>query len=370
MNQWHSLLKHWGKLAVFSPQQFRFSSLQRFVSLFLIGLVFSVTVAACAKHSTNAAGDRKQSVELTLVSYSIPKAAYDAIIPKFQEKWKAEHGQDVVVYQSYGASAPQTRAIMDGLDADVAHLAIGADVNKLVSAGYVDPNWQKRTPNNGIVGETVAAIITRKGNPKNIQSFADLARDDVEWVTADPKSSGVARWNFFALWNYAQQTGAEAAKALTFLTDAYKNVVVLARDARESTDVFANQGQGDALVNYENEVILAMQRGTQLEYTIPAINISVDTPVTVIDKHVDKHGNREVAQAFVDYLFTPESQREFARVGFRPLGRVSQEPEFIKQFPPVQKLGTIEQFGGWKQAQKIFDDGGKYDEIRVQIAKS
>jgi sulfate transport system substrate-binding protein len=360
----------------------RLNSLKGFISLFLVGAVLSVAVAACSGNNTastdaspaggeaSPAAAQKQDVELTLVGYAVPKAAHDAIIPKFAAQWKTEHGQNVTFKQSYGGSGSQTRAVIDGLEADVVHLAIGADVNKLVKAGFVNENWTQRVPNSGIVGETVAAIITREGNPKNIKTFADLTKEGVKWVTADPKTSGGARWNYFALWNYAKKTGLDDAKALDFVTKAYKNVAVLAKDARESTDAFAKQGQGDALVNYENEVILAKQKGEKLDYVVPEINISIDTPTAVVDKNVDKHGTREVAEGFVKYLFTPEAQREFAKVGFRPLGDLGQEKEFIAQFPPVKQLGKIDEYGGWKEAQKTFDDDGTFDKIRAQLGKS
>ncbi len=380
MNRWQSLLSQGERYVAALTNRLRLNSLKGLVSLFVMGVALSVTVAACSGNNptteANPAGGaspasaQKQDVELTLVGYAVPKAAHDAIIPKFQEKWKAEKGQNVTFKQSYGGSGSQTRAIIDGLEADVVHLAIGADVNKLVKAGFVSDDWTKRVPNNGIVGETVAAIITREGNPKNIKTFADLTKPDVKWVTADPKTSGGARWNYFALWNYAKKQGNDDAKALEFVTSAYKNVAVLAKDARESTDAFAKQGQGDALVNYENEVILARQKGQKLDYVIPDINISIDTPTTIIDKNVDKHGTREVAQAFVEYLFTPEAQREFAKVGFRPLGDLGKEKEFVSQFPAVKQLGRIDDFGGWQQAQKAFEDGGQFDQIRTQIARS
>lgn len=380
MIRWHSLLGRWADLVATLSKRLGLNSFRGFVSLFLMGAVLSLTVAACSGGNTSStsssspgaspASAQKQDVELTLVAYAVPKAAHDAIIPKFQEKWKAEKGQNVTFKQSYGGSGSQTRAIIDGLEADVVHLAIGADVNKLVKAGFVNENWTQRVPNNGNVGETVAAIITREGNPKSIKTFEDLTKPDVKWVTADPKTSGGARWNYFALWNYAKKQGADDAKALEFVTNAYKNVVVLAKDARESTDAFAKQGQGDALVNYENEVILAKQKGEKLDYVIPDVNISIDTPTTIVDKNVDKHGTREVAEAFVEYLFTPDAQREFAKVGFRPLGDLGKEKEFVEQFPPVKTLGRIDEFGGWKEAQKVFEDGGDFDKIRTQIAKS
>lgn len=380
MKRWHSLLNLWGRVADGIVHR-KFSSLKGFVSLFLMGAFLSVVVAACSGSNTAptgssvpgaspAANQNPQSVELTLVAYAVPKAAHDAIIPKFAEKWKAEKGQTVTFRQSYGGSGSQTRAIIDGLEADVVHLAIGADVDKLVKAGFVNENWTQRVPNNGIVGETVAAIITREGNPKNIRSFADLTKDGIKWVTADPKTSGGARWNYYALWNYAKKTGSDDAKALDFVTKAYKNVAVLAKDARESTDAFAKQGQGDALVNYENEVILAKQKGEKLDYVVPDVNISIDTPATVIDKNVEKHGTREVAQAFVEYLFTPEAQREFAKVGFRPLGDLGKEKEISAQFPSVKELGRIDEYGGWQEAQKTFEDDGTFDKIRAQLGRS
>jgi len=378
MNQWHSFLMLVKSTAIAVKQSLRVSSIKGFVAFALVGVLLSFGVAACSDRNSavnsntpkvNLAANRKQTVELTLVAYAVPKAAYDVIMPKFAESWKAQHGQEVRFSWSYGGSGAQTRALIDGLEADVVHLAIGADVEKLVKAGFVSENWRQRVPNNGIVGETVAAIVTREGNPKNIQTFGDLVRPDVKWVTADPKTSGGARWNYFALWNYAKQTGLDDTKAQEFMTQAYQNVAVLARDARESTDAFANQGQGDALVNYENEIILARQKGEELDYTVPAINFSIDTPVTVIDKTVDRRGTREVAEAFVNYLFTPEAQREFAKVGFRPLGAVAQEKEFKAQFPSVQKLGTIDDYGGWQAAQKAFDDGGTFDQVRSQLGR-
>ncbi|WP_253188348.1 sulfate ABC transporter substrate-binding protein [Leptolyngbya sp. 'hensonii'] len=375
-----SIVSQWQR----SLYRFRFDSLRGFISLFLVGAALSVAIAACSPgsnttptatsptspgSSASPVAEQKKDIELTLVAYAVPKAAHDAIIPRFAEQWKKDHGQTVTFKQSYGGSGSQTRAIIDGLEADVVHLAIGADVNKLVKAGFVSEEWTKRVPNNGIVGETVAAIITRDGNPKSIKTFNDLTRDDVKWVTADPKTSGGARWNYFALWNHAIKSGSDEAKAKEFVTKAYQNVAVLAKDARESTDAFVKQGQGDALVNYENEVILAQQKGEKVDYVIPEINLSIDTPTTVIDKYVDKHGTREVAEAFVKFLFTPEAQREFAKVGFRPLGDVAKEKEFVTQFPPVKQLGRIDEYGGWREAQKIFEDGGFFDEIRSKRQK-
>jgi sulfate transport system substrate-binding protein len=305
---------------------------------------------------------------LTLVGYAVPKAAHDAIIPKFVEKWKTEHnGQNVVFDQSYGGSGSQTRAVIDGLEADVVHLALGADLQKLVKAGFVTKDWDKRVPNNGTVGQTVAAIVVRPGNPKQIKTWKDLTRDDVTWVTPNPKTSGGARWNFLALLNYARSTGADDAKAQEFVTKAYKNVAVLAKDAREATDAFSKQGQGDALVNYENEVILAKQKGEKLDYVVPEVNISIDTPVAVVDKNADKHGTREAATEFVKFLFTPEAQKELIKVGFRPQGELASDKTLTQGFPAVKQLATVKDFGGWPDAQKkFFDEGGLFDQIQAK----
>jgi sulfate/thiosulfate transport system substrate-binding protein len=330
--------------------------------LTILSLVISFTIAAC---TSNPSGQK--DIELLLVGYSVPKGAHDAIIPKFVKQWEKDHnGQSVIFSQSYGGSGSQTRGIIDGLDADVVHLAIGSDMNKLVSSGFVNEDWKKRVPNQGIVGETIAAITTRPGNPKGIKSFGDLARDDVKWVTPNPKTSGVARWNYYALLNYAKKSNQPDAQA--FIIKAFKNVAVLTKDSREATDAFVNQGQGDALVNYENEAILAKQKGEKFDFTAPDINISIDTPVAVVDRNVDKHGNRAAAEAFVQFLFTPEAQREFAKVGFRPLGEVAQEPDFAKQYPAVQQLSKIAEYGGWKKAQKAFDSGGDFDAIESAMA--
>lgn len=335
----------------------------RLILLGLLSLVMSLTIVAC---STRLSGPK--DIELLLVGYSVPKVAHDAIIPKFIKQWEKDHnGQSVTFSQSYGGSGSQTRAVIDGLDADIVHLAIGSDVNKLVSLGLVKEDWTKRVPNGGIVAETIAAITTREGNPKGIKSFADLARSDVRWVTANPKTSGVARWNYYALLSHALKSNSDNPTA--FMTQAFKNVAVLTKDSREATDAFVNQGQGDALVNYENEAILAKQKGEKFDFASPDINISIDTPVTVIDRNVDKHGNREAAEAFVKYLFTPEAQREFAKVGFRPLGDLAQEPEMLRQYAPVKQLVKIDAYGGWKKAQKAFDTGGDFDNLEAAIGK-
>ncbi|HIK26527.1 MAG: sulfate ABC transporter substrate-binding protein [Oscillatoriaceae bacterium SKW80] len=312
------------------------------------------------------AGNGGKTVELTLVSFAVTKAAHEQIIPKFVEKWKKERNQTVIFNQSYGPSGSQTRAVIDGLEADVVHLALALDINKIEKAGLIQPGWEKEAPNNAIVSKSVVALVTRPGNPKNIKTWEDLARNGVSLITADPRTSGVARWSFLALWNSAIKAGKDEAKAREFVTKVYKNVPILARDAREASDVFFKQEQGDALINYENEIILAAQRGKQFPYIIPEVNISIDNPIAIVDKNVDKHGNREVAEAFVQYLFTPEAQQEFAKIGFRPVdASVAGNKEFSKKYPAVKNIATVQDYGGWEKIQKkFFEDGAIFDQIQ------
>ncbi|NJR38136.1 MAG: sulfate ABC transporter substrate-binding protein [Leptolyngbyaceae cyanobacterium CSU_1_4] len=356
-------------------ENFRFRSLNKFLALLLVGVGFTLAIAACTSSTSSSSSPSggnaaKEPVELTLVSFAVTQAAYEKIVPLFAEKWKQEHNQDVSFNQSYGGSGSQTRAVIDGLEADVVALALALDTQKIEKAELIQPGWEKEAPNDSIVTQSVAALVTREGNPKNIKGWADLSRPDVKVITANPKTSGGARWNFLALWGAIGQTSGDAAKAENFTTKVFKNVPVLPKDAREATDVFFKQGQGDVLINYENEVLLAKQRGEALPFVVPDPNISIDNPIAVVDANVDRHGTREVAEAFVQFVFTPEAQREFAKVGFRPVD-AGVTKEFAKDFPAIKKLFTITDLGGWEQVQKTyFDDGAIFDKIQVQVGQS
>lgn len=353
----------------------RWRKTKTFALLFAGSFVLSLVVSACTASNTSttntttttAAGDQPQDAELTLVSYAVTRAAYEKIIPAFTAQWKQEHNQNVTFDQSYGGSGSQTRAVIDGLEADIVALALALDTKKIEQAGLIEPGWEKEAPNDAIIHSSVVALVTREGNPKGIKTWDDLAKDGVEVITANPKTSGGARWNFLALWGYVKETGGDDAKALDYTTKVYQNVPVLPRDAREATDVFFKQGQGDVLMNYENEMILAQQNGQSLPYFVPDVNISVDNPIAVVDKNVDKHGTREVAEAFVQFLYTPEAQREFAKVGFRPVEEtVTKEVE--KDYRPVKNLFTVEDMGGWDTVQKqFFDDGATFDNIQAKL---
>lgn len=316
--------------------------------------------AANAPESAAASGE---TVKITLVSYAVTQSAYEKIIPKFAEAWKTQTGQTVEVEQSYGGSGSQTRAVIDGLEADVVALALALDTQKIEKAGLIQPGWEEELPNGSIVHKSVAALVLRDETVP-VKGWADLTKPGIEVITANPKTSGGARWNFLALWGSVTQAGQPEAQAQSFVESVFKNVPVLPKDAREASDVFFKQGQGNVLINYENEVLLAQSKGEKLPYVVPLdYNISIDSPVALVDANVDKHGTREVAQAFAEFLFTPEAQKEFAQVGFRPTDPLVAE-EFSSQYPTVQKLFTVTDLGGWDQIQtQFFEDGAIFDRI-------
>jgi sulfate/thiosulfate transport system substrate-binding protein len=309
-------------------------------------------------------------VKLTLVSYAVTKQAYEKIIPKFVAEWKAKTGQEVTFEQSYGGSGSQTRAVIDGLEADIVQLALAGDVKKIEKAGLIEPGWEKEAPNEAIVTHSVAALVTRPGKPK-VEKWSQLGEGQLKVITANPKTSGGAKWNFLALWGSVAQTGGDEPKALAFAENVLKNTPVLPKDARESSDVFYKQGQGDVLINYENEVLLAKLKGDTQPFYVPTdANISIDAPVAVVDKNVDKHGTRKVAEAFVKFLYAPEAQREYAKVGFRPVD-ASVLKEVEAQYPKVKKLITVKDFGGWSKIdEKFFKDGAIFDQIQTKVSKS
>ncbi|AFZ25413.1 sulfate/thiosulfate-binding protein [Cylindrospermum stagnale PCC 7417] len=333
-----------------------------FMCLFLVGIFLCMGVAACSENSLGS----KDDIKLRLVSFSVTKAAHDQIIPKFVEKWKQEHNQNVTFDQSYGGSGAQTAAIIAGeQEADIVHLALPLDVNKIQQAGLIKSGWEIKSPRSGIVSKSVAAIVTREGNPKGIKSWEDLAKDGVKVIAANPKTSGIAIWEFLAFWGSITLTGGDEAAALDYVTKVYKNIPVLTKDAREASDLFFQQNQGDVLINYENEVILAEKNGKKLPYVVPQVNISIDNPVAVVDKYVDKHGTRKVAQAFVDFLYSTEAQREFAKLQYRPVNPTVTQ-EVASQYPQIQTLFTSQDFGGWDNIQKkFFGDGAIFDKIQA-----
>jgi sulfate/thiosulfate transport system substrate-binding protein len=345
----------------------------RFLGLMFVGIVLSWAIASCSggnpDANTNQTATASGSAKLTLVSYAVTQSAYEKIIPLFTKQWQDKTGQTVTFDQSYGGSGSQTRAVIDGLEADIVALALALDTKKIETAGLIKAGWEQELPNESILHKSVAALVTRDDNIK-INQWSDLANDSVQVITANPKTSGGARWNFLALWGAITQAGGTPQEAEQFVEKVLKNAPVLPKDARESSDVFYKQGQGNVLINYENEVILAKQKGEGTPYFVPTdYNISIDNPVAVVDANVDKHGTREVAEAFAQFLFTPEAQREFAQVGFRPVDEAVTK-EFASQYPTVKNLFTVKDLGGWgKIQQQFFDDGAGFDKIMNKIGK-
>jgi sulfate transport system substrate-binding protein len=301
--------------------------------------------------------------QILLVSYAVTKAAYDQIIPLFQADWKKKTGQNVTIKTSYGGSGSQTRAVIDGLEADVVGLALGGDVIKIQEAGLIDKGWEKENPNNSIITNSVVAFFVRPGNPKKIKTWKDLDNKDVDVVTANPKTSGGARWNFLGLYGSVTQTGGSDAQAKKYLTTVYKNVDVLPKDAREATDTFVKRRKGDVLLNYENEAILAKKTGEwTVPYKLPSPNILIEGPIAVVDKNVNKHGNRKVAEAFTKFLYTPAAQKAFVNNGFRPV--TAEGKAYARgKFQQVETF-TVDSFGGWNTVnKKFFGKGGLWDQI-------
>jgi sulfate/thiosulfate transport system substrate-binding protein len=330
-----------------------------------VGLSLGIPAYAINNYS-QLISQKPNKVELTLVSFSVTQSAYEKIIPKFVAKWKREKGQDVVIKQSYGASGPQADAVIAGKqEADIVGLSLVPDVTKIQKAGLIKAGWERELPNRAIITRSVIALQTRPGNPKKIQNWADLAKPGIKVVTPNPKTSGSGRWNFLGLWGSVTQRGNTEDRAKQFISQVYKNTSTLPDSAREATDLFFKQNQGDVLLSYENEVIFARQRGENTSpYIIPKVNASIDNPVAIVDKNVDKKGTRKIAEEFAEYLFTPEAQREFAKVGFRPVNQtVAKEVE--KNFPKVDQLFSVIDLGGWDRVQKkFFDKGGIFEQIQ------
>ncbi|MBD2421899.1 sulfate ABC transporter substrate-binding protein [Cyanobium sp. FACHB-13342] len=329
----------------------------------LSALPLAATAAATLGAPIVRAQQPAKPQSLTVVSYAVTKTAYDQIFKLFAADWKKRTGQTVTFQGSYGGSGSQTRAVIDGLEADVVSLAMAADVNKIQQAGLIQSGWERENPCNSTPINSTVAVFVRPGNPKKISSWKDLDNKNVDVVLANPKTSGGARWNFLALWGAITRTGGSEAQARSFITGVYKNADVLPKDAREATDAFVKRRQGDVLLNWETEAILARRKG---EWTTPyklfSPNVLTEQPVTVVDKVVDRRGTRKVAEAFVRFLYSPAAQKVFADNGFRPTtpeGKAYAKGKF--QNVSFFKVGD---FGGWPGVdRKFFGKGGIWDQI-------
>ena len=309
------------------------------------------------------------SAETTLlnVSYDPTRELYQEFNAAFAKQWQAKTGEKLTIKQSHGGSGKQGRAVIDGLEADVVTLALAYDIDEIHEKARLLPkNWQSRLPHNSSPYTSTIVFLVRKGNPKGIRDWDDLVKPGVSVITPNPKTSGGARWNYLAAWAYSlKKYGNDEGKAKEFVTKLYKNVPVLDSGARGSTTTFVKRGIGDVFLSWENEAFLAVNElgKDKFEIVVPSLSILAEPPVTVVDKVVDRRHTRKVAQAYLEYLYTPEGQELAAKHYYRPRLE-SVAARYAKQFPKVTLFTIDEVFGGWQKAQKKhFADGGIYDRI-------
>ena len=329
--------------------------------LLLAGTALAMSLGIPAIAQTPTIAQSKSTVEVTLVSYAVAKPVFAKIIPEFRKEWKARTGQEVIFKESYGASGAQSRAIIDGLQADILAQNLQSNVTQLVDRNLVSPNWDKRLPNKAIPATSVMVIVTRPGNPKNIKTWKDLTRNNVNVVLINPKTSGNARWGILA--GYGPILKAEGSgKANAYLQGLLRNTKTLVNNGREATDTFVRNRVGDALITFENEIIFTNDViPKDFPYVAPSPNIQVDFPVTVVDSVVDKRGTRKVAEAFTQFLFTPKAQEIYAQLGYRPFNAQVRN-KYAREFQSVPKVFTIADFGGWSQINRqLFADGALFD---------
>lgn len=330
------------------------------LSIFLTAIVATATLAVSAF--------AQKPVELLNVSYDPTRELYTEFNKAFAAHWKKETGQDVRIRQSHGGSGSQARAIVDGLAADVATLALAWDVDVLHSRAKLTPaDWQSRLPHNSSPYTSTIVFLVRKGNPKGIKDWDDLVKPGVAVITPNPKTSGGARWNYLAAYAYGLKANhGEHAAARKFVGDVYRNVPVLDPAARGATTTFVQRGIGDVFIAWENEAFLALREFPDqgLEIIVPSVSILAEPPVTVVDKNVDKKGTRKVAEAYLQYLYSEEGQDIAGKHFYRPAVSETAKAKYAAQFPQVNLITIDEVFGGWAKAQtEHFGDGGVFDQI-------
>jgi sulfate transport system substrate-binding protein len=330
----------------------------------------TLMAAASSVLGLRAAGASAAPVTLLNVSYDPTRELYEAVNKAFTAHWLVQSGQQLEIRQSHGGSGKQARAIIDGLQADVATLALGYDVNALYKQSRMIPeNWATRLPYNSAPYTSAIVFLVRRGNPKNIRDWADLIRPGVAVITPNPKSSGGARWNYLAAWAWAlRQPGGSDSSAKAFVQKLYQGVPVLDSGARGATITFVDRGIGDALLAWENEALLAKKQlaADKLDVIVPSLSILAEPPVTVVDKVVDRRGTRAIAEAYLKSLYSKEGQEIIAQNFYRP-----RDPEvaarYAGQFPALKLVTIDDTFGGWDKAQRVhFDDGGTFDQVYGQ----
>jgi sulfate transport system substrate-binding protein len=330
--------------------------------------MIALSVSAAALTGVPTAADAR---ELLNVSYDPTRELYEQINAQFEKDWAARTKEQIDIKQSHGGSGKQARAVIDGLPADVVTLALAYDIDEIASKGLISPNWQKRLPNNSTPYYSTIVLLVRGGNPKHIKDWDDLVRQDIKVITPNPKTSGGARWNYLAAYGYALRKYGTPAKANGFMAKLFRNVPVLDSGARGSTTTFVERGQGDVLIAWENEALLATRdlgRG-KFQIVYPSVSILAEPPVAVVDRNVDKDGNRKAAEAYLRFLYTPQAQEIIAKDYFRPRNQMI-AARYRSQFPNLKLFTVDKNFGGWARAQHThFDDGGTFDQVFAAAKK-
>jgi len=320
-----------------------------------------------------ALGAQAADISLLNVSYDPTRELYQDFNAAFAKHWKAKTGDNVTVKQSHGGAGKQARAVIDGLEADVVTLALAYDIDAIAEKAKLFPtDWQKRLPHNSSPYTSTIVFLVRKGNPKAIRDWSDLAKPGIGVITPNPKTSGGARWNYLAAWAYAlKQPGGTEASAKDFVAKIFANVPVLDSGARGSTTTFVERGIGDVLLAWENEAYLAVKElgPDKVEIVVPSLSILAEPPVTLVDKFANKHGTRKVAEAYLQYLYSEEGQDIAGKHYYRPIDK-KVAAKYAKTFAPVKLITIDEVFGGWQKAQKThFEDGGSFDQIYKPAAR-
>jgi sulfate transport system substrate-binding protein len=328
-----------------------------------IDLVFAAVLTAALLSASPATAKK---ISILNVSYDPTRELYQDFNAAFAAVWKAKTGDDLTVQQSHGGSGKQARAVVDGLEADVVTLALAFDLDQLAESGLLASDWQKRLPDNSCPYTSTVVFLVRKGNPKGIKDWDDLAKPGVGVITPNPKTSGGARWNYLAAWGFAlSKYGNDEAKAKEFVARLFKNVPVLDTGARGSTVTFVERGIGDVLIAWENEALLAMREFGKEKFQLvaPPKSILAEPPVAVVDKVAAKHGTKELATAYLEYLYSAAGQELAAKHFYRPRN-ATVAASYAYQFPKIDLFTVDKVFGGWNRAQKIhFADGGVFDQI-------
>ena len=328
-----------------------------------------LTVSVLAAAWLALAGFARADAELLNVSYDPTRELYADYNALFAKHWQETHDEAVTVNQSHGGSGKQARAVIDGLEADVVTLALAGDVSALFERAQLIPrDWQSRLPNNSCPYTSTIVFLVRKGNPKALRDWDDLAKPGVSVITPNPKTSGGARWNYLAAWGFAlKKFGGDEAKVRAFVAAIYKNAPVLDAGARGSTTTFAERGIGDVLIAWENEALLALEQlgKDKFEIVAPSLSILAEPPVSVVDAVARRHGTSAVAKEYLEYLYSPEAQDLIGKHFYRPSDPAA-AAKYASQFPKLELLSIERDFGGWKKAQAThFVDGGVFDQIYV-----